>query len=113
MSIDNWTKVKNELIGENADMYVISSENITVSKFEFRETIDLPTHSHDSEQITVVVEGEMTIKYGEIEKKMSAGDACIIPANVPHSAKISKVPFKSYDIFYPIREDFIRKINNE
>ena len=62
MSIDNWTKVKNELIGENADMYVISSENITVSKFEFRETIDCTIAMN--EQI-VVVEGEMTIKHGE------------------------------------------------
>ncbi len=110
MSIDNWTKVNNELIGENADMFIISSENVTVSKFEFREIIDLPTHSHNSEQTTVVVEGEMTIKYGTIEKRMSAGDACIIPANVPHCAKISKVPFRSYDIFHPIREDFIQKI---
>ncbi|MCL2151406.1 MAG: cupin domain-containing protein [Oscillospiraceae bacterium] len=111
MVIDNWTKVDNELIGKNADMRVITSENISVSEFEFRETIDLPIHSHNSEQTTIVVEGEMTIRYGTIEKKMSAGDACIIPANIPHCATISKIPFKSYDIFYPFREDFIQKIS--
>lgn len=110
MNIENWVKVENEIIGENADMSIISSENITVSKFEFREAAVLPGHSHVHEQVTVVVEGEMTIKYGTIEKKMAAGDACIIPSNIEHSANISKVPFKSYDIFYPIREDFIKKI---
>lgn len=110
MNVENWTKVKNELLGENDEMFIISSENVTVSKFEINKLIDLPAHSHINEQVTIIVVGEMIIKYGTIEKKMCEGDVCIIPANMLHSAQILKIPFKSFDIFHPIREDFLQKI---
>ena len=110
MDNDHWTKVPNQNIGEHADMFVISSENVTVSKFEFREPTNLSAHYHSNEQTTIVIEGEMRIQYGTEKKIMRAGDVCIIPSNVIHSAQILKVPFRSYDIFYPVRADFIQSI---
>ena len=33
MMVEHWTKSRNELLGDNADMELISSDNMTVCKF--------------------------------------------------------------------------------
>jgi len=110
MSFESWTKINNELLGDRALMHIISSENITVGKVEIMDLVDLPTHSHINEQITIVTEGEMNIQLSTVEKIVRKGEVCIIPANISHSVKILKTPFKSFDIFYPIRENFTKSI---
>lgn len=102
-----WKNVKNNLLGDNVSYMAFSSQNVTVSKFETDCSIELPTHSHPYEQISIVVEGEMLITIGNRSIKMSKDDVCMIPANIEHSAKFTKTPFKSFDVFYPIREDFL------
>ena len=110
MIIDNWVDSYNEILGDNCDMKLVSSENITVCHFDIKENVDLASHKHDHEQITVVLEGTMVIQYGEVTRTLEKGDVCVIPGGVPHEAKIVKTPFKSLDIFNPIREDFIENI---
>lgn len=107
MMVEHWTKSRNELLGDNADMELISSENITVCKFNIKNPVELGRHVHEHEQITIVHDGEMIIEYSGIVKEMRAGDVCIIPGNVPHRASITKTPFRSFDIFNPARKDFI------
>lgn len=43
-------------------------------------------HSHDVEQIVVVLEGSVRMKLGGTERHMTAGDAIIIPPNLIHGA---------------------------
>ena len=107
--IDTWKKVINNLFGNNAEMSIVSSENVTISKFEASNPIDLPAHSHIYEQISIVLEGEMIIKLGNTTRKMKKDDVCIIPSNVEHSASFIVTPFKSFDIFTPKRKDFVDK----
>jgi quercetin dioxygenase-like cupin family protein len=71
----------------------------------------VPTHSHPHEQIGVVYGGKAMLRIGEEERVVQKGDFYCIPANVPHSDTcISDEPFVMLDIFYPVREDFIEKL---
>lgn len=108
--VEHWTKSRNELLGSNADMELVSSDNMTVCKFNIKDPVELGCHVHEHEQITIVHNGEMIIEYGGSVKVMRAGDVCIIPGNVSHKASITKTPFQSFDIFNPIRKDFIDNI---
>jgi quercetin dioxygenase-like cupin family protein len=50
---------------------------------------DVPTpsaHSHDVEQIVVVLEGSVRMNLGGTERKLTAGDAIVIPPNLVHGA---------------------------
>ena len=114
MMVEHWTKSRNELLGDNADMELISSDNMTVCKFNIKNPVELGCHVHEHEKITIVSGGEMIIEYNGIAKEMRAGDVCIIPGNVPHKASITKAPFQSFDIFTPARKDFIgNMVSNE
>ena len=74
----------------------------------------VPVHSHPHEQIGMVYSGKAVLKIGDEERIAEKGDFYCIPANVPHSDKcIGDKPFIMLDIFYPLREDFIQKLNEQ
>jgi len=72
----------------------------------------VPLHSHPHEQIGMVYAGKAVLRIGDEERVVEKGDFYCIPANVPHSDTcIGDEPFVMLDIFYPVREDFIEKLN--
>jgi quercetin dioxygenase-like cupin family protein len=74
----------------------------------------VPIHSHKHEQIGMVYGGKAKLRIGAEERIVEKGDFYRIPANTPHcDTCLSKEPFVMLDIFYPIRNDFLRKLNNK
>ena len=71
----------------------------------------VPTHSHPHEQIGMVHSGRAILRIGYEEREAGPGDFHCIPANVPHSdTTLGDEPFVMLDIFYPVREDFLDRI---
>jgi len=68
-----------------------------------------PVHSHESEQILIILEGEEEHICGDETFLMKAGDVCIHPSNVPHGGT-TKTGFKGIDIFCPPRPDHVEKL---
>ena len=72
----------------------------------------VPTHTHPHEQIGMVYAGKAHLRIGDEERIVSRGDFYCIPGNTPHSDTcMGDEPFVMLDIFYPIREEFIAKLN--
>ena len=68
-------------------------------------------HSHPHEQIGMVYSGKARLCIGDEERIVQKGDFFCIPSNIPHSDTcIGDEPFVMLDVFYPVREDFIRKL---
>jgi quercetin dioxygenase-like cupin family protein len=71
----------------------------------------VPTHSHPHEQIGMVYAGKARLKIGDEERVAQKGDFYCIPANVPHGDTcLGDEPFVMLDIFHPVREDFIARL---
>jgi len=74
----------------------------------------VPLHSHPHEQVGMVYSGKARLRIGDEERTVEKGDFYCIPANVPHSdTAIGDEPFIMFDIFYPVREDFIKKLKQK
>ena len=74
----------------------------------------VPSHSHPQEQIGIVYSGKAVLRIGDEEKNVKKGDFYRIPANMPHGDTcIGEKPFVMLDIFYPVREDFLQKLNGQ
>lgn len=72
----------------------------------------VPIHSHPHEQIGMVYAGKALLRIGDEEREVKQGDFYCIPSNVPHGDTcLGDEPFVMLDIFYPRREDFIKKVN--
>jgi quercetin dioxygenase-like cupin family protein len=66
-----------------------------------------PVHWHDEEQISVVLEGELEFEVGGETRVMRAGEAVVIPPNVPHGARTYDVSCLSVDAFHPPRQGVV------
>lgn len=74
----------------------------------------VPLHSHPHEQVGMVYSGRAKVRIGDEERIVKKGDFYCIPSNVPHcDTAISDEPFIMFDIFYPVREDFVKKVKQK
>ncbi|HEY6538080.1 MAG TPA: cupin domain-containing protein [Candidatus Dormibacteraeota bacterium] len=63
-----------------------------------------PLHSHDEEQLTLVVEGELEFEVDGEVRLLTPGMVAVIPANVPHGARTKDSACLEYDVFNPPRQ---------
>lgn len=88
---------------ENINTQFILSDKVQISFIQNPPGATFPVHSHDCEQILIMLEGtEEHIIDGE-NFHMEAGDVCVHPAGVPHGGK-TLTGFKGIDIFSPPRD---------
>lgn len=66
----------------------------------------VPEHFHESEQMTLVVTGQLQFIFGAQEKVVGSNQAMNIPSNIKHSV-IALEDTLAYDIFSPIRHDWL------
>jgi quercetin dioxygenase-like cupin family protein len=94
---------------EQSKSRLLLGTNILMSFIENPPGCLFPVHSHPSEQILIILEGEEDHFCGEERFLMKAGDVCIHPPNVPHGGE-TKTGFKGIDVFCPPREDHVKKL---
>jgi quercetin dioxygenase-like cupin family protein len=66
----------------------------------------VPNHSHESEQITYVLQGALKFLIGGDEITVREGEVLHIPSWVEHQAEALEDTFE-LDIFSPIRQDWL------
>ena len=92
-----------------ASMWAVALERTMLTYFEIEPRSRFETHSHASEQITMVLEGELFFEVaGGAEVLVRASEVIAIPANAPHAAWTGERPARAVDAWSPVRPDFIR-----
>lgn len=86
----------------------IHSENMTLAHWNIKKGHGLPEHSHFSEQLSCVTEGEFELCLNGEKKVLNSGSIAVIPSNVAHSG-VAITDCVIIDVFYPIREDYKSK----
>ncbi len=94
---------------EESKSRLIATDRVLISFIENPPGCVFPVHSHPSEQILIILEGEEDHICGDERFLMKAGDICVHPPNVPHGGE-TKTGFKGIDIFVPPREDHVEKL---
>lgn len=89
-----------------SDYWAIKGENLLFTYFEVPADTRFAEHSHASEQITYVLEGEL---FFEIEKKMytlTPGDTIMIPGNKKHRVWTKDKHTRTIDAWSPVNEKY-------
>lgn len=97
------------MLTEQSKSHMVAGQNALISFIENPPGCVFPLHSHPSEQVLILLEGEEDHICGEEKFLMKAGDICIHPPNVMHGGE-TKNGFKGIDIFCPPREDHLEKL---
>jgi len=91
---------------EKAKTRFILGEKTLVSFIEQEAGAEFPIHSHDCEQILIILEGTEEHFIDGKTIHMEAGDVCVHPANMLHGGH-TLTGFKGIDIFSPPRVEHV------
>jgi quercetin dioxygenase-like cupin family protein len=86
----------------------VHGSRVTFAVVEIEPHSELPEHSHENEQLGIVLKGSVSFRVGEEERTVEAGGIWSIPANTPHFVKGGASGAVVVDIFAPARDEWKR-----
>jgi quercetin dioxygenase-like cupin family protein len=93
-------------IWEGAAARSIHGERLTLAIVELDSGSIVPEHSHENEQLGIVLTGGLTFRVGGEERDLGPGGTWRIPPNVPHEVRVGSDGAVVLDVFAPTREDW-------
>ena len=87
---------------------VFAGENVLIGRNIIKAGTHVPSHSHEHEQYTLIIKGEVDVVCGDESFHLTPGGICCAPSNVPHELTMwDESDVELYDIFCPVREDWL------
>jgi quercetin dioxygenase-like cupin family protein len=102
----SWDSVKKEVMNEKLWRKVVTGKKAMVAQVFLAKDCVVPTHQHESEQISLILEGALKFELEGKEIVVRKGEVLVIPSNVPHSA-VALEDTMDLDVFSPIRIDWL------
>ena len=109
-----WDKMPKESVSPMLERRLITGDRMMIAHVYLKKGCIVPKHSHENEQITYILEGELKFWIGEDESQIihvKAGEVLTIPSNVPHKAE-AIVDTLDVDVFDPPRQDWLNKTDS-
>jgi quercetin dioxygenase-like cupin family protein len=85
---------------------VVHGERITLGVIELDPDSVVPEHSHENEQLGLVLSGSLIFRVGEESRELAAGGAYRIPALTAHEVQTGPEGAVVVDVFAPVREEW-------
>ena len=109
----DWTSVPIEQIADGIERQMIWGERLMVCRLRFAPGVVTAVHSHPHEQFTLVASGRVLFTIEDQVREVSAGDVLHFPPGVRHGATMLDQEVVLIDIFSPIREDFLPRLDDD
>jgi unsaturated pyranuronate lyase len=84
----------------------VHGERATVSLVELDPDTAVPEHSHENEQLGLLIDGSLTFRVGDEVRELGPGSFWCIHANLPHSVVVGGRGAVLVEVFAPIRSDW-------
>jgi quercetin dioxygenase-like cupin family protein len=84
----------------------VEGERTTLAVIDLEPNSVVPEHSHENEQLGVLVRGAMRMEAGGEGRDLTPGDTWRILANVPHGVSTGPEGALAIECFTPAREDW-------
>jgi quercetin dioxygenase-like cupin family protein len=102
----SWDGVNTEVLNPTIKRKVITGDKAMVAQVFIAKGGVVPTHQHESEQLTFIMEGALEFELEGRTVVVRKGEVLHIPSNVPHRA-VALEDTLDLDIFSPIRVDWL------
>ena len=84
---------------------VLTTAKATVQEYRFEAGATYPLHQHPQEQITLVLDGDLTFDAGGASHELSAGAWSVVPGDVPHGITAGPAGARFLAILVPPRKE--------
>ena len=85
---------------------VISGERLSLGVVELDPGAVAREHSHEHEQLGMVLRGSIRFRVGDEERELGPGETWEIPSNTPHRAEAGSDGATVLDLFAPPRSEW-------
>jgi quercetin dioxygenase-like cupin family protein len=85
----------------------VLGERLLVNFVRFEPHTTAPVHTHEEEQVSIMVEGELEFDLDGDVRTLRPGSAVVIPPHVPHGARTLDSTCFEIDVFSPPRRALI------
>jgi quercetin dioxygenase-like cupin family protein len=107
IKIHRWSEIEYEDLAPKIGRRAIHSDRMTIARIYVKKGGVVPTHQHENEQVSYVLEGRLRFDFGDREEVVSAGEMMQIPSRRPHKVEALEDSV-ALDIFQPVRDDWLR-----
>jgi quercetin dioxygenase-like cupin family protein len=87
-------------------MWGIALEKTMLTYFEVQPNCRFEKHEHESEQITLVLEGELFFETDEKTVGVKEGEVIALPSGIPHAVFTQEKFVKAVDAWSPVMEKY-------
>jgi quercetin dioxygenase-like cupin family protein len=101
-----WDELDLEKVTELISRKLVAGERQMLAQVYLKRGALVPLHTHESEQLTYVLDGMLKVRMGREEVIVRDGEVVRIPSGVPHQAEALADTFE-LDLFSPIRSEWI------
>lgn len=103
-----WDDMPREQLNPTLARRFIHGEQAMIAHVYLDKGTVVPTHTHESEQITYILKGKLRLWLGKEEERFDVkeGEVLVIPSNLPHRAEALEDTL-DLDVFSPPRRDWI------
>lgn len=84
----------------------VDGERLSLGIVELEPDSVVPEHSHENEQLGMVLAGSLEFRVGDETRVLTAGGTWRIPPGVPHEVRTGPDGAVAIDVFAPARADW-------
>ena len=89
-----------------ARMWAVSLDHTMLTYFEVEPRSRFEAHSHESEQITMVLTGELFFQVANVIHRVGPGEVIAIPSSVPHAVWTEGLAVTAIDAWSPVMRKY-------
>ena len=104
--VHRWDEIALDKITEMISQKIIAGEREMLAQIYLKRGALVPMHTHESEQMTYILQGALKCLVGGEELLVREGEVLHIPSGTPHQAEALEDTFV-LDVFSPVREDWV------
>ena len=104
--LHRWDEIALDKVTEMISRKVVTGEREMLAQIYLKRGALVPMHSHESEQMTYILQGALKCLVGGEEVLVREGEVLHIPSGTPHQAEALEDTFE-LDVFSPVREDWV------
>ena len=103
---DSLPEIQPRQLFEGITARPVNGERITLAVVELDPDAVVAEHSHENEQLGIVLRGALTLRVGGEERTLGPGETWRIAPNVGHSGRAGQDGAVVIDVFSPPRADW-------
>lgn len=110
----NWNELPREFVRRGIERCGLGGENVVCQFGWIEPGAELRPHSHDFEQIVMILEGHCIYHVGGVPHQCQPGSFIRVPPHTEHYIEV-KGPERvlNLDIFAPVREDYRHLLDHQ